>query len=138
MVTFIKGVAEKTLYRHFKIRQEKGKSDTDSMNEVAQRRSKYLSAWGAPDLIIVDGGKAQTGIFRSVFSKFKIPVIGLAKREEKLVIPIERLELSTHSFIERIVPYGPAKNLVQRIRDEAHRFARRYHHKLLQRELIPH
>jgi excinuclease UvrABC nuclease subunit len=64
-------------------------------------------------------------------------VICLAKREEKLVIPIKRHDLKTHAFIERKLPKGPAKNLVQRIRDEAHRFARRYHHKLLQKELIP-
>lgn len=154
MVTFIDGEAEKTLYRHFRIHlpagkagQKKGKSDTDSMYEVAERRAKYLSNWGAADLIIVDGGKAQVTAFLKVFSEYRIPVIGLAKREEKLVIPIQRNDLSTHRFIskaykdkvfiERIVPRGPAKNLVVRIRDEAHRFARRYHHKLLQKELIP-
>lgn len=137
MVTFINGEPDKTLYRHFKIRQKKGKSDTDSMHEVARRRTKYLASWGIPDLIVVDGGKAQVSIFRKVFRKHKIPVVGLAKREEKLVIPVKRFDLKTHSFIERKLPRGPARNLVQRIRDEAHRFARRYHHKLLQKELIP-
>ena len=127
MVTFIDGEAEKTLYRHFRIRQEKGKSDTDSMFEVARRRAKYLSTWGTANLIIVDGGRPQVAAFVKVFSKYGIPVIGLAKREEKLVIPIERHDLSTPRFIERIVPRGPARNLLQRIRNEAHRFALAFH-----------
>jgi len=80
MVTFINGEADKTLYRRFKIRQKKGNSDTDSLREVAQRRIKHLSTWGAPDLIIVDGGRAQVGVIKKIFSDKNIPVIGLAKR----------------------------------------------------------
>lgn len=137
MVTFTNGDADKSLYRHFRIHQKKGQSDTDSMYEVAKRRVKYLSTWGVPDLIIVDGGKAQVSVFRRIFGRHKIPVVGIAKREEKIVIPGKRYDLSTHGFIERKLPKGPARNLVQRIRNEAHRFARRYHHKLLQKELIP-
>lgn len=137
MVTFIRGEPDKSFYRHFKIRQKKGMSDTDSMREVGIRREKYLSNWGIPDLIIVDGGKAQVGVFRRIFSKHKIPIIGLAKREEKIVITTKRYDLKTHSFLEIKLKRGPAKYLVQRLRDEAHRFARRYHHKLLQKELIP-
>jgi len=137
MVTFDNGEPDKALYRHFRIRQKKGQSDADSMSEVAKRRTKYLSTWGVPDLIIVDGGKAQVSVFRKVFAKYKIPLIGLSKREEKLVIPIKRSDLSTHGFIEKKVPEGAAKNLVQRIRNEAHRFARRYHYNLLKRQLFP-
>lgn len=137
MVTFINGEADKYLYRHFKIRQKKGMSDTDSMHEVGKRREKYLSSWGIPNLIIVDGGKAQVGVFRKIFEKHNIAVIGIAKREEKLVIPKKRHDLKTYSFVEKTLKRGPAKNLVQRIRNEAHRFARVYHHKLLQNELIP-
>ena len=137
MVTFVNGEADKTLYRHFKIRQKKGQSDTDSMLEVAKRRTKYLSLWGIPDLIIVDGGKAQVGVFRNILSYYNIPVIGLAKREEKLVIPINTYDVKSFGFVERVVPSGPARNLLQRIRNESHRFARRYHHKLLRKELIP-
>lgn len=136
MVTLVNGEPDKSLYRRFRIRQEKGRSDTDSLNEVAKRRAKYLSSWGIPDLIIVDGGKAQVSVFRKVFAEHKIPVVGLAKRYETLVIPVERLDLTTHGFIERKVAKGPTRNLVQRIRDEAHRFARRYHHKLLKKELL--
>lgn len=137
MVTFVNGEPDKSLYRRFKIRQTKGNSDTDSLREVAKRRIGHLSTWGAPDLIIVDGGRAQVGVFRKYFGEKNIPVVGLSKRFDSLVIPVEDKKLMTKSFVERVVPRGPARNLVQRIRDEAHRFARAYHHKLLQKEFIP-
>ena len=126
MVTFVNGEPDKTLYRHFKIHQRKGANDLSSMREVAKRRMKYLKAWGIPDLIIVDGGKAQV-------SAFKIPeisVIGLAKRNETLIIPL------TKGYKEVRLKRGGALRLMQRMRDEAHRFARKYHHHLLKRELL--
>lgn len=135
MVTFIKGEADKSFYRHFKIRQEKGRDDVASLKEVAKRRIKHLTTWGVPDLIIVDGGKAQVSVFFDELEAFKIPVVGLAKRHETLIIP--QIVGGGKSYVRKKVPQGPALNLLQRIRDEAHRFARRYHHKLLQKDLIP-
>ncbi len=132
MVTFINGEPEKSYYRHFKIRQTKTNSDIDSIGEVAKRRIKYLSDWGKPDLIIVDGGAAQVGAFTEVFKNEKIPVLGLAKRLETLVIPSDKLK--TKYVQVRI--HGPALNLLQRLRDEAHRFARRYHHSLIRKSLL--
>jgi len=134
MVTFIEGEAEKNFYRHFRIRQVKGQDDISSMKEVARRRSKYLSSWGEPDLIIVDGGKTQVGAFMQVFGESNIPVIGLAKQFETIVIPIRQER--GFKFIQKIVPKGPSLNILQRIRDEAHRFARRYHHFLLKKSLL--
>lgn len=133
MVTFINGEADKKFYRHFRIRQNKGNSDADSMREVINRRLKHLRDWGKPDLIIVDGGKSQVGIFVRELEGSEIPVVGLAKRYETLVFPVT----SDHTtlFKEYRLPKGPALNLVQRIRDEAHRFARKYHHTLISREL---
>ena len=134
MVTFINGEPDKDLYRRFKINQKKGNDDVSSLAEVARRRQKHLSDWGVPDLIIVDGGKGQTKVFNDIFSKHDIPVIGLAKKFESLVVPIE----STRSnYVVKKVPKGNALNLLKRIRDEAHRFARSYHHKLLEKLLIP-
>ncbi|HET7098732.1 MAG TPA: GIY-YIG nuclease family protein [Patescibacteria group bacterium] len=132
MVTFVNGEAEKTLYRHFKIKVAKGGDDPNSMREVAQRRKKYLVGWGRPDLIIVDGGKTQVSSFVESFAGEKIPIIGLAKRLETFVIP--RFKDTSLTFAEVRVPTGPILNLVQRIRNEAHRFARRYHHHLISRE----
>lgn len=129
MVTFIGGEADKSFYRQFKINQKKSNSDTDSIKEVLGRRLKHLGNWGEPDLIIIDGGKPQLNIARQTFKK--TPVVGLAKRFETLVF------LKDGKYYERKVKRGPALNLLQRMRDEAHRFARRYHHKLVSKSLIP-
>lgn len=134
MVTFIDGEKDTSFYRHFKIRQTKGSSDFDSMKEVAKRRIKNLEAWGRPDLIIVDGGRAQVSAFSVSLKKLSIPVVGLAKGEEKLVVPVH--DRGARAYKE-IKPVGPALRLVTRIRDEAHRFARRYHYKLVKNSLIP-
>lgn len=134
MVTFVNAEPEKKYYRHFKIRQKKGNDDVSSMKETAKRRAKYLGSWGVPDLIIVDGGRTQTKVFYEVFEEKKIRVVGLAKRYETLVIPQKTDDGLI--FREKRLPRGHAKNLVQRLRDEAHRFARRYHHKLLTKELL--
>lgn len=133
MVTFFDGIADKTYYRHFKIRKEKPRDDLSSLREVIKRRLKHLDDWGVPDLIIVDGGKGQTNVF---FEELKgtIPVVGLAKRFETLIIP--KKTDSKLEYIEIRVPEGPVLNLVQRIRDEAHRFARRLHHKNISNTLL--
>ena len=135
MVTFIKAEPEKTLYRHFRIKQKRGQDDIASLAEVAKRRTKYLSGWGIPDLIVVDGGKGQVSSFFRVFRQHRIAVVGLAKRFEQLVIPKEKNGKISFSLVT--LKQGPALNLLQRLRNEAHRFARRYHHKLLKKELIP-
>ncbi len=134
MVTFIGAEADKKFYRHFRIRQDKRNSDVDSLKEVIKRRLNHLDDWGKPDLIIVDGGKPQVGVFAKEIENIGIPVIGLAKKFETFVIPIKNLNELT--FTEVRVPRGPVLNLVQRMRDEAHRFARRYHHKLVSQALI--
>ncbi len=133
MVVFIDGEAEKNLYRHFKVYQESKNDDYASMREIAKRRIKHLVDWGKPNLIIVDGGKGQLSMFLKEFNNLNIPVIGLAKRFETLVIPVDYLGSKT--FKEFRLPKGSSLNLVQRIRNEAHRFAQRYHHKLISKSL---
>lgn len=132
MVTFVKGEADKNYYRHFKIRQIKSQDDYASMKEIITRRRKHFADWGKPDLIMVDGGKGQVSVFLRELEGENIPVVGLAKRFETLIIPVKMdgtIELKEYRF-----PKGAALNLVQRIRDEAHRFARVYHHKLVSAE----
>jgi excinuclease ABC subunit C len=126
MVTFVNGEPDKSLYRHFRV--HKGNSDTDNMKEVLRRRKKYFESWGKPDLIIVDGGKGQLSAALGVVGD-EIAVVGLAKREETLVFK------AGDTFSEFKLPEGPAKKLVQRLRDEAHRFARSYHHKLVSKAI---
>lgn len=133
MVTFVEGEANKAYYRHFKIYQKKSRSDVDSLTEVAQRRLKHLEDWGKPDLIIVDGGKPQLGVFLETFQGTGIPICGLAKRFETLVFRVEINGITR--FVEYRLPEGGALHLVQRLRDEAHRFARRLHHKLVSKSI---
>jgi excinuclease ABC subunit C len=134
MVTFINAEPEKKYYRHFRIRKVKRSDDISSLDEVIKRRVKHLKDWGRPDLVVVDGGKAQVKTFYQTLKSKKIPVVGIAKRFETLVF-ITKTD-SKIKYNQLKVPKGPALNLLQRLRDEAHRFARRYHHKLLQRELL--
>src|SRR4030042_3185030 len=133
MITFINGGPEKTLYRHFKIRQKRSNDDLSSLSEVAKRRKQHLSDWSRPDLIIVDGGKGQVNVFLKEFYGTNIPIIGISKKTETLVIP--HLLTKNRSFT-LIKLKGPSLNLITRIRDEAHRFARKLHHNLIRKELF--
>ncbi len=132
MVTFIDGEADKKYYRHFKINKgNRQNSDVDSMKEVIERRLKHFADWGIPDLIIIDGGKAQIGVVAPLLQG-KVAFVGLAKRFETLVV----WDSETEKFKQFVLPEGNAKNLVVRVRDEAHRFARRLHHKLITKTLL--
>jgi excinuclease ABC subunit C len=136
MVTFTDGEADKNLYRHFKIRQIKGNSDIDSMKEVIMRRIRHLNDWGVPDLIIVDGGTFQVNAFAStlIANKIEIPVVGIAKNPDRLIVGDQKIKLQV--FDPEAQTRRGAVNLIQRIRDEAHRFARVYHHKLVSANML--
>ncbi|AKM83559.1 hypothetical protein A2422_01675 [Candidatus Woesebacteria bacterium RIFOXYC1_FULL_31_51] len=121
MVVFIKGEAEKEYYRHFKVRQKNGSSDFDSMKEVSRRRIKHLKDWGKPDLIIVDGGLLQIKAF-----KINVPIVGIAKNPDRLIFSDGR----------KLILNGLTLHFLQRIRNESHRFARRYHHLLIKKNLL--
>ena len=118
MVTFIEGEEDKSLYRRFKIENSKN-SDVEIMSEIAARRIKHLESWGAPDLIFVDGGQPQANAFRKIFAAYNIPVVAITKGKENKDFPDIK-----------------ALNLVIRIRDESHRFAKKYHDLLFRKNLI--
>lgn len=120
MVVLIDGQISKNDYRRFKIKTVSGINDPAMIKEVLQRR--FSNSWPMPDLIIVDGGKSQLAAALSVLDKNKlgIPVVGLAKKLEELHIPNKKLPI-------RLPNNSPALYLVQKIRDEAHRFAISYH-----------
>lgn len=130
MVVFINGIQANKLYRRFKIKTVKGSDDYASLSETITRRlARYNegrdeSFKQLPNLILIDGGKGQLNASLKAMreSKFELNMVGLAKREEIVVrehgedIILPRNSLALH--------------LIQRIRDEAHRFAVTYHRKL--------
>lgn len=126
MVVAINGEMEHQYYRHFKIKQSNKQSDYDSMREIAKRRTHHLEDWGKPDLIIVDGGLGQVKIFNREFIKLNIPIVGIAKSPDRLVF----------ANGDKIKLQGETLQLISRIRDEAHRFARRLHHLLVTKNLL--
>ena len=135
MVVFQGGGPAKDQYRRFKIRTVEGADDFASMAEVIRRRLERLKAGDekftpAPDLILLDGGKGQLSAVMSVVGEMgvgselpDIPFRSLAKRDEEVYEPgrPEPVILTRQS---------PELHLLQRVRDEAHRFANTYHKKL--------
>jgi excinuclease ABC subunit C len=131
MVTFVEGRPDKSSYRRFRIKEAFVMSDVDMLREVIKRRYKRIleKKEPLPDLILVDGGQQQTlGCFSVLHSLGleAIPIIGLAKKEEKVYTPTRRIPIT--------LPEGPPLNLLKRIRDEAHRFAHAYHLRLRKRK----
>lgn len=142
MVCFIDGMPAKNEYKRFKISVDQN-NDFESMREVITRRYKisasnhddqsHLSEPNAlPNLIIIDGGKGQLNAAYEVLKLYKldhIKVIGLAKKEEEIYLPGE----SKPIILDR---KSPELFFVQRIRNEAHRFAITYHRKLRSKRSI--
>ncbi|MBQ9487566.1 MAG: excinuclease ABC subunit UvrC [Selenomonadaceae bacterium] len=126
MVVFENGEPSKKNYRRYKIRSTEGKPDDFmSMREVTGRRYGKLTAEELPDLIVIDGGIGQLNSALEIIRSFghDVPVVGLAKEFELIFVEgeSEPVELPRES---------QALYLMQRIRDEAHRFAITYHRKL--------
>ena len=125
MVVFTNGIPNKKEYRKFKMRL-KGNDDFGHMREVISRRfsGKNLENWSKPDLLLIDGGKGQLSAAKEVLNEksIDIPTIGLAKRYETIITENDgefdsiQLEKNSHAL-----------KLLQRIRDESHRFAVSYH-----------
>jgi excinuclease ABC subunit C len=133
MVVFVDGRARKSAYRKFVIQGVTGPDDTKAMAELLERRLKHRprpglsasQAWPLPDLILVDGGVGQVNAARRVLERFdlKIPLVGLAKgpdrKQDELVYAKGDYELARLATA--------FKPLLQRLRDEAHRFAVSFH-----------
>ena len=122
-VVFEKGVPRKDAYRRYKIKEVRGVDDYGMMKEVIKRRIRRLKEGEIPpDLILVDGGRGQLNVVKETLWEegLNIPVVGLAKGEEKIYLSWRRYPL--------LLPRSsPTLKLLMRIRDEAHRFAHSYH-----------
>ena len=141
-VVMVDGVSANKEYRHYRIKTVEGANDFASMYEVItrrlshgldeleERRAQGLDPEGGkfswlPDLILVDGGRGQLSAAREAMlaQGLDIPMIGLAKRIEEIVLPDEEESL----LLDR---HSPALHLIQRVRDESHRFAIIHHRTL--------
>ena len=133
MVCFTGGRPNRDHYRKFKIRDVAGIDDFKSMHEVVYRRYRRLQPEkvALPDLVLIDGGKGQLGAARAALAelKLKIPLAALAKRIEEVFLPGRPESI--------LLPIGhPALNLLQSLRDEAHRFAVAYHRSLRDKNIF--
>ncbi len=136
MVVWEEGRMKKAEYRRFKIASVEGANDFASMQEVVTRRYGGMEDLARPDLVLIDGGLGQLaaaleGLKRA--GESHLPIIGLAKaRGDKE----ERVFLAGRKNPILLKPQSPATHLLQRIRDEAHRFAVTYHRNLRGKHLV--
>jgi excinuclease ABC subunit C len=133
MVHFTDGVPDKNNYRRFSIKSFIGNDDFRAMEEVVARRYKRLldEQKPFPDLIVIDGGRGQIGAALKAFIGINAtppPMIGLAKKHETIIFPDERPPLNLGLS-------HPGLNILQRLRDEAHRFANTYNADLRSRKI---
>jgi excinuclease ABC subunit C len=142
MTVFEEGRPRSGEYRRFRVRTVSGPDDFASHQEVLRRRFRHARSgeegseeelrWRLPDLVIIDGGRGQVSAAREVLGELgmdDIPLVGLAKEREELFLP-ER------SDPVLLPPTSSALYLVQRIRDEAHRFAITYHRSLRSKRTV--
>ena len=137
MVVFVNGDKSSKDYRRFKIKLKDTPDDFFMMREMLNRRFKH-DGWENPDLIVIDGGKGQvSAALTALVNRGKnIPLIGLAKREETIVLPQKQMGLKLE-FLEIKLPNETGGiNLLRRIRDEAHRFAITYHRLLRKKQFL--
>lgn len=141
MVVFRNGVSCPKEYRRFQIRTVKGSNDFAMMAEVLARRFKKREQdkvfLDMPNLVILDGGKGQlSAVLQNVIIPDGVKIVALAKKEEK-IFSISSSKSKVQSYKEINLTKGSeAYYLVQRIRDEAHRFAITYHRKIRSKEFF--
>ena len=148
MVVFLEGAPAKHLYRKFKIKTVVGANDVATMEEVIRRRLAHLPpplgkgrvgvgsvGWERPEVMIIDGGEAQVYRVQEVLDELgvDIPIIGIAKgfdrKQDRLVFD------RTNKDLVRAATRG--KEIFQRARDEAHRFAVKFHRERRSRQFLP-
>jgi excinuclease ABC subunit C len=136
MVVLEKGWPKPAHYRRFRIKTVIGADDYAMIREILKRRFKRgltgESTWPVPDLVLIDGGKGQLNAALEVRRELgldAVPMVSLAKENEEIFIPGDPQPVY-------IAKDSPALHILQRARDEAHRFAISYHRKLRHKEAI--
>lgn len=135
MVVFEDGEPKKSAYRKFRIKWVKGINDVAMMKEVLRRRfARGLAGWPRPDLILIDGGWGQVNAAKEVQREYhqNIPLVGIAKgfdrKQDRPIHDRDNLELA------RLV--AQYRDILLRVRDEAHRFAVAYHRLRMRRRIL--
>lgn len=123
MTVSLNGFINSANFRHFRIKTITGINDPAMLAETLSRRLNH-SSWLLPDLIVLDGGEPQLSAVKGLATSADIPIISLAKKAETIIIP------SAGSYLHLNLPADhPGLQLLQHLRDEAHRFSRRLFHK---------
>ncbi len=136
MVVLTNGEIDQSQYKFFKIRSLSTPNDYGMLQEALTRRQKHLE-WGSPDLVLIDGGKGQVRAVAKVW-KNQTPLIGLVKNPDRLVVLIPEKNQG-HGLETKIIPLQanhPTLKMLQRLRDEAHRFAKKQHSRLRTKNLL--
>jgi excinuclease ABC subunit C len=140
LVCAVEGMPQKQRYRRFRIRTVEGSDDPAMMAEMVRRRfARLIAEQGErPDLVLVDGGLTQLRAARRELDGLglrDLPIAGLAKKFEEIYFEGEVTRLAAEPVI-RLPENSRALHVLQRIRDEAHRFALDYHHALRRRRIL--
>ena len=136
MVVFVNGSKQSSHYRKFKIKEVVGPNDFESLKESITRRLEKLNSTdisfsSIPDLILIDGGKGQINTCRDVIKSYdkNIDVISLAEKQEEIFVEDNPLSIKLSKDADEL-------KLLQKVRDEAHRFAITFHKKLRKKKQI--
>ncbi len=128
MTVFAQGRIDNSQYKKFKIKTISNQDDMHMMKEMLWRRLNHPE-WDFPDLIVLDGGKPQLSVVSTIFNNKNIALIGLAKKMETIVLK------DGETWQEINLPKDSSSlHLLQRLRDEAHRFGNKYRKELMQKE----
>ncbi|OGG00284.1 hypothetical protein A2Y99_02680 [Candidatus Gottesmanbacteria bacterium RBG_13_37_7] len=132
-ITFINGKPVKKYYRRYRIKSISTQNDFAMLKEIIRRRLLH-SDWPLPDLFLIDGGKPQLIALRKNFEylRISVPVVGIEKKKDELVIPYDNKYIKLN-----LENYRDSLHLIIRIRNEAHRFAHKYHTQLRLRAMLP-
>lgn len=142
MIVFIEGEPKKSEYRLFNIKNLTTSNDYQMIKQAISRRSQHPE-WQTPDLIIVDGGKSQIRAAITAYKDNHIAppsIIGIAKNPDRLVLPIDihqddnQLKIKYQAI--SLPTDHPALHLVQQVRDESHRFAKKQHLRIRKRSFF--
>lgn len=136
MVVLTDGEIDNRQYKFFKIRSINTPNDYQMLQEAIERRQKHPE-WGIADLIMIDGGKGQVRAASRVW-KEKAPIIGIVKNPDRLVVSIKNQDKKSDltTKIISLQENHPALKILQRLRDEAHRFAKKQHSRLREKNLL--